>query len=177
MKFMHAIYNNVAPPSFTNVWQKNNIREQQYDLRNQDIFIIPKPRFEGFKKYPLYSFAKTWNESGDLRLYNNFVTFKMALKKPAAGAVGPIPIEDNCKSNLMNINIMSPFFGLATPCPSSFPCLIWFFVLNIFAGSPRFFGPFRDDIPLVLPVMGTGTQFMFAQIYYLLMLFLFFHLS
>ena len=89
MKFMHAIYNNVAPPSFNNVWQKNNIREQQYDLRNQDNFIIPKPRFEGFKKYPLYSFAKTWNESGDLRLYNNFVTFKMALRNQLLEQLAP----------------------------------------------------------------------------------------
>ena len=89
MKFMHAIYNNIAPPSFNNVWQKNNIREQQYDLRNQDNFIIPKPRFEGFKKYPLYSFAKTWNESGDLRLYNNFVTFKMALRNQLLEQLAP----------------------------------------------------------------------------------------
>ena len=80
MKFMHSIYNNTAPPSFNNIWLKNTIREQQYDLRNQDNFIIPKPRFEGFKKYPLYSFEKTWNESGDLRLYNNFTTFKISLR-------------------------------------------------------------------------------------------------
>ena len=39
---------------------KNNNRDQQYDLRNLDNFIIPKPRFEGFKKYPHYSFAKVW---------------------------------------------------------------------------------------------------------------------
>ena len=73
MKFMHAIYNNTAKPSFSNVWPKNNNRDQQYDLRNLDNFIIPKPRFEGFKKYPHYSFAKVWNESGDLRLYTNFM--------------------------------------------------------------------------------------------------------
>ena len=80
MKFMHAIYNNTAKPSFSNVWPKNNNRDQQYDLRNLDNFIIPKPRFEGFKKYPHYSFAKVWNESGDLRLYTNFTTFKIALR-------------------------------------------------------------------------------------------------
>ena len=85
MKFMHAIYNNNAPPSFVNIWPKNINRDQQYDLRNQDNFVVPKPRFEGFKKYPLYSFAKTWNESGDLRLYSNFNTFKIALRDQLLG--------------------------------------------------------------------------------------------
>ena len=80
MIFMHSVYNNYAPVSFSNIWTKNNDREQQYELRNENNFLLPRPRFEGFKKYPLYSFAKTWNESGDLRLYSNPITFKIALR-------------------------------------------------------------------------------------------------
>ena len=80
MIFMHSVYNNYAPVSFSNVWTKNIEREQQYELRNENNYVLPRPRFEGFKKYPLYSFAKTWNESGDLRLYSNPTTFKIALR-------------------------------------------------------------------------------------------------
>ena len=77
---MHAIYNNYAPPSFTNIGSKNIKRNIPHELRNENDFVLPKPRFEGFKKYPLYTFAKIWNESGDLRLYSNPITFKIALR-------------------------------------------------------------------------------------------------
>ena len=77
---MHAVYNNYSPPSFTNTWIKNNTREQLYELRNVDNYMLPKPRFEGFKKFPLYTFPKTWNESSDLRLYGNTTTFKIVLR-------------------------------------------------------------------------------------------------
>ena len=80
MLFMHAIYNNYAPPSFLNVWPKNVNRDLPHELRNESNFVLPRPRFEGFKKYPLYSFAKSWNESGDLRLYSNPTTFKITLR-------------------------------------------------------------------------------------------------
>ena len=69
MKFMHSVYNNYAPQTFKNIWTLNANRATEYVTR-----------YEGFKKYPLYSFAKIWNESGDLRLYNNRVTFCVALR-------------------------------------------------------------------------------------------------
>ena len=70
----------MPPPSFLNVWPKNIYRDLSHELRNEDNFELPRPRFEGFKKYPLYTFAKTRNESGDLRLYSNLTTFKIALR-------------------------------------------------------------------------------------------------
>ena len=80
LKFMHSIYNNYAPPSFNGVWPLNVNRATEYELRNTNDFSLIFPRFEGFKKFPLYSFPKKWNESGDLRLYNNKVTFSIALR-------------------------------------------------------------------------------------------------
>ena len=79
LKFMHSVYNKYAPPSFNDVWSlKSNHTE--HILRNTNDFVVIAPRFEGFKKFPLYSFAKKWNESGDLRLYNNKITFSVALR-------------------------------------------------------------------------------------------------
>ena len=77
---MHSVYNNYAPESFSNSWTKKFFGEQHYELRNENNYLLPRPRFEGFKKYPFFSFAKTWNESGDLRLYSNSTTFKIALR-------------------------------------------------------------------------------------------------
>jgi len=89
LKFMHTIYNDYAPPSFSNVWTLNTNRATEYELRNTNDFSIIFPRFEGFKKFPLYAFAKTWNESGDLRLYNNRVTFSVALRDKLISELDP----------------------------------------------------------------------------------------
>jgi len=80
LKFMHSIYNNYAPPSFDGVWPLNANRNIEHELRNTNDFTVAPPRFEGFKKFPLYSFSKAWNEAGDLRLYNNKFTFRVALR-------------------------------------------------------------------------------------------------
>jgi hypothetical protein len=78
--FMHAIAFNYAPSSFTNTWIKNNSRELEYQLRNQDLFVIPPFRIELFRKIPLYSLPHSWNELPDsLRYQHNRTTFKIAL--------------------------------------------------------------------------------------------------
>jgi len=92
LKFMHSIYNNYAPPSFNGVWPLNSNRTTDHELRNTNDFSIPFPRFEGFKKFPLYTFGKAWNEAGDLRLYNNKVTFSIALRDKLLMELCP---EDN----------------------------------------------------------------------------------
>ena len=53
------------------------------------ISLLPRPRFEGFKKYPLYTFAKTWNESGNLELYSDLTTFKIALRNQLLKQLDP----------------------------------------------------------------------------------------
>jgi hypothetical protein len=45
------------------------------------FYQIPFARTESFKKIPLYSFPKTWNEEiGDLKFQHNKITFQIALK-------------------------------------------------------------------------------------------------
>ena len=49
-------------------------------LRNDDLFTLPVPRCEFFKRIPLYSLPLEWNNSGHLKDYDNFPTFNRALK-------------------------------------------------------------------------------------------------
>jgi hypothetical protein len=49
---MHAYVYDYAPKSFANTWTKNNQRETQHNLRNNDDFTLPMARIEFFKKYP-----------------------------------------------------------------------------------------------------------------------------
>ena len=75
---MHSVNYNYAPKSFTNIWHKNN--ERDIVLRNDDDFAIPNPRIEFFKKIPLYALPTLWNNSGNLKFYDNKVTFRRDLR-------------------------------------------------------------------------------------------------
>ena len=78
--FMHGIIHKHNNRSFKNTWQYNVEREIGITLRNFNNLILPAPRFEGFKKFPLFDFAKTWNELGEMKLQNNLSIFKSWLK-------------------------------------------------------------------------------------------------
>ncbi len=79
--FMHSIYYNYAPKSFEGVWVKNGERNGNWNLRNSDLFFLPNPRTESFKKMPIYALPKEWNDCGVLMFYENRTTFKHALKE------------------------------------------------------------------------------------------------
>ncbi len=81
LKFMHLVYYGYAPKSFAQTWRKNNEREQNLNLRNDNHFTLPIPRTDFFKKMPLYSLALEWNNSGNLMFYDNNITFKRALRE------------------------------------------------------------------------------------------------
>jgi hypothetical protein len=74
---MHAIKYDYGPVSFQNTWQLNNERNLNYNLRNLAEFAIVPPRFEGFTKFPLYSFPSTWNNLDDVKFHRNRTTFKI----------------------------------------------------------------------------------------------------
>ena len=78
--FMHSIEYNYAPISFSNTWQKNSVRNNEYNLRNNDDFVLMPARIELFKKIPIYSLAFEWNSLGDLKFQYNKITFQIALK-------------------------------------------------------------------------------------------------
>jgi hypothetical protein len=59
---------------------KNNFRNTDHNLRNQDFFTMPLVRIEWFRKFPVYALANEWNNLGDnIRLQHNRTTFKIAL--------------------------------------------------------------------------------------------------
>jgi hypothetical protein len=68
LHFMHSIEDNNVPSSFELTWTKNNATQQNHNLRNMDKYVLPHPRIEFFKKIPLYSLPKEWNNIGDLTL-------------------------------------------------------------------------------------------------------------
>jgi Reverse transcriptase (RNA-dependent DNA polymerase) len=78
--FMHSVRYNYVHRSFSNTWTLNDERNLNYNLRNVDEFAITPPRFEGFKKFPIYSFPNTWNGLDEVKMQRNRVTFKIELK-------------------------------------------------------------------------------------------------
>lgn len=78
--FMHSVFYDYAPISFKNVWEKNSEREGSIQLRNENHFVLPKPRIDLFKRSTLYSLPSEWNKSDTLMYYNNKFTFKLALE-------------------------------------------------------------------------------------------------
>ena len=77
--FMHSIYFGLNHPSFNNTWILNIQRDIDHSLRNQNEFHLQLPRTDQFKRSPLYSLPKLWNElPGELRCHENPYTFKMA---------------------------------------------------------------------------------------------------
>ncbi len=78
---MHSVYNNYCNDSFGNIWIKNENRRIDHNLRNVDDFLLPVVRIEQFRKFPIYSFAHTWNQLGDLKCQPNPITFKISLEQ------------------------------------------------------------------------------------------------
>jgi hypothetical protein len=81
MKFMHSVYFKYSPKSFNNTWTRNSDRNLSQNLRDENLFALPNPRIEFFKKMPIYSLPSEWNNSGVLMLYDNPITFTHALRE------------------------------------------------------------------------------------------------
>jgi hypothetical protein len=59
--FMHSIAFNYALFHLL-ILGKNDSREIEYQLRNQDLCVIPPFRIEQFHKIPLFSLPHSWNK-------------------------------------------------------------------------------------------------------------------
>ncbi len=68
---MHSFYYNYGPSSFNLVWSSQATRNPDLNLRNANNIILPYPRIDLFKKMPLYSLPKTWNELNDIKFQHN----------------------------------------------------------------------------------------------------------
>jgi hypothetical protein len=80
LNFMHSIFYEYAPLSFSQIWMKNNDRQHEHNLRNDNDYLLPNPRQEQYKKFPIYSLPFEWTQAGVVTLYENKTTFKIALK-------------------------------------------------------------------------------------------------
>jgi Reverse transcriptase (RNA-dependent DNA polymerase) len=78
--FMHAIKYRYGPISFYDVFALNN-DDIGYELRYANEFHLPRVRIELFKRIPLYSLPNEWNNSGDLKFYQNRETFSIILRE------------------------------------------------------------------------------------------------
>ena len=80
LTFMHSVAYDYAPKSFDGIWIKNNNRERDFNLRNDDDFHVPVPRIDFYKKMPTFSLPNEWNNSGILKFYQNRIAYKFALR-------------------------------------------------------------------------------------------------
>jgi hypothetical protein len=60
--------------------RRNETRDTGYELRNNELLLVPYPKTDIFKKFPLYNFPTLWNEAGDIIFHSNPITFTIALK-------------------------------------------------------------------------------------------------
>ncbi len=58
---MHYITDKYAVQSFCNTWEPNNQQNIEHNLRIYH-FIVPMSRIKPFKRSPLYTLPKLWNE-------------------------------------------------------------------------------------------------------------------
>ena len=79
--FMHSIEYGYGPISFFETWQKNHQRNQNLNLRNADDFYLPAPKYDFFKRIPVYSLPNEWNNlAEEIKYQFNRTTFKIAVK-------------------------------------------------------------------------------------------------
>ncbi len=77
--FMHTIQYQYCHTSFKDVFVTNNQRNHDHMLRNLNNYYVPFPRYDFFKKSPLYTLPNLWNELPDeLKYQSNKYTFKIA---------------------------------------------------------------------------------------------------
>jgi hypothetical protein len=82
LKFMHKYKNNKLPYSFNETWLTNRDRNPELNLRNADNLYVPAHNFATIKRFPLFSFPKTWNEDNNDK-YNPSLNIYMRSVKTA----------------------------------------------------------------------------------------------
>jgi len=76
---MHTVFYGNCPQTFTEIFAKSPVIHD-HDLRNVNIFTIPRPRIDWFKKMPPFAFTTFWNSLEEAKLYRNYTTFQIMLK-------------------------------------------------------------------------------------------------
>ena len=61
VKFMHSYFHKKLPLSFAEIWQTNNERTPNRNLRNGNDYYVPPHRIELVKRMPICAFPASWN--------------------------------------------------------------------------------------------------------------------
>jgi hypothetical protein len=80
LKLIHSIMYKYSHPPLQAFLRRNETRDTGYELRNNELLLVPYPKTDIFKKFPLYNFPTLWNEAGDIIFHSNPITFTIALK-------------------------------------------------------------------------------------------------
>ena len=60
--FLHSLFYNYSTVKFEDCFKLNyETLNSSYSLRNNNDFSVPKIRLEFLKRFPFYSFPKSWN--------------------------------------------------------------------------------------------------------------------
>jgi hypothetical protein len=68
LKFMHDFHHGKLPLSFNETWLPNRIRNPDLVLRNADNLYVPAHHYATTKRFPLFTFPRTWNEAAAIKL-------------------------------------------------------------------------------------------------------------
>ena len=68
LKFMHAFHHGKLPFSFNETWIPNRIRNPEIVLRNADNLYVPPHHYATTKRFPLFTFPRSWNEAAVIKL-------------------------------------------------------------------------------------------------------------
>jgi hypothetical protein len=70
LKFMHNYIHQRLPFSFNETWLFNHMRNPERELRNANDLFVPAHHFATVKRFPLFTFPRTWNEEEIQRKWN-----------------------------------------------------------------------------------------------------------
>ncbi len=92
---MHGIVHGYNSKTFENTWTFNADRNVDRTLRNANDLFVPPPNFENYKRFPLYDFAKSWNNLGEIKYQQNLGLFKLWLKNDTFLNLETLTAPDN----------------------------------------------------------------------------------
>ena len=77
---MHSIVYDYAPVSLQGGFPINQLN-REYQLRNNEDFLIPRINLESLKRFPFYKYTTLWNDlSPELKSLNRKNEFKYKIK-------------------------------------------------------------------------------------------------
>ena len=134
LHFMHSIEYKYAPSTFQEVWQKNEDRNLNYELRNNNLFSLPKVNLASLKNLPFsptllngifWVIYASRTIKPPSKLTSNITYWKNCLPPPPTHS--PLPPLLRPPPSLPSNNFSSPKHPQLTLCP---PCSLYLLIPN-----------------------------------------------